>query len=171
VRLTLWEFNLKILHCINDWNDGYQLYHSSRFFSFLFFFKLIQITQGNLRFFSLQQRGWWWRRYCILAPPDICLSSKTIKYVLIVMRGFSPFFFFFYFLRICIKNSASHERETFSQKNKCAHKKEWTNPITIFFPTYSLLFFLCDSFYPLRFKKLKFFFQRIKKNGIRLKSN
>lgn len=32
MRLPLWEFNLKILHCINIWNDGYQLYHFSRDF-------------------------------------------------------------------------------------------------------------------------------------------
>lgn len=109
VRLTLWEFNLKILHCINDWNDGYQLYHSSRFFPFFIFFSssfsnfLIQITQGNMRFYSIMPHkeddvedvDWEKRRWknCILAPPDICLSSETIKYVLIVMRGF--FFLFF----------------------------------------------------------------------------
>lgn len=62
MRLPLWEFNLKILHCINIWNDGYQLYHCSLFLSEEFEILL-----------SLP---------CVCLHPDIRL---TMKYV-IVMR-------------------------------------------------------------------------------------
>lgn len=74
MRLPLWEFNLKILHCINIWNDGYQLYHFSLRGIWDFFFSL-----------------------CIKIDvcPDIRLSSiETIKYV-IVMRISSLFEFAF----------------------------------------------------------------------------
>lgn len=115
--------------------------------SLLFASFLIPITQGNLRFFSLNdKRGWCWRRYCILAPPDICLSSKTIKYVLIVMRGFSILSFLSYFLRICIKNFASHEKETFFRLISCkknVHTQKRMNESNYnIFPTYSSTFFL-----------------------------
>lgn len=114
--------------------------------SLLFAFFLILITQGNLRFFSLSdKRGWCWRRYCILAPPDICLSSKTIKYVLIVMRGFSILSFLSYFLWICIKNFASHERETFFfvlfLAKKCAQTKK-NERIQLQYFSYLFFYFL-----------------------------
>lgn len=98
MRLPLWEFNLKILHCINIWNDGYQLYHFSLRGIWDFFFSL-----------------------CIKKDvcPDIRLSSiETIKYV-IVMRISSLFEFAFATTNPITDFSFNFEfNEIFAQKKR-----------------------------------------------------
>lgn len=183
MRLTLWEFNLEILHCINDWNDGYQLYHSSRFFSFLLFLHLllVQITQGNLRFFSFfyATKRMMMKKILHIGTTGYMLVLKNHKICLNRHeRIFYSFFFFFYFLRICIKKTLLHMKEklfllVFFFASNVHTKKNERIQLQYFFLLILLLFFYSCDFYPLRFKKLKFsfLFLKNKENGIRLMSN
>lgn len=59
---------------------------------------------------------------CILAPPDICLSSETIKYVLIVMRGFSRLFLFLSFCFFVALLVDMHKESRFTWKRNFSQK-------------------------------------------------